>query len=244
MRRPLAAIAALALAGAVVACSDDKGSGSGESSATEATGGTSGTLPAECTLAPFTVVAERDGEQAAGSATYGVVSAVAMPIPLVPESSVPSTDPAAVSEAGSTTDLLGYSLLFGDEQFGPQSVSLFGGYGPEAEGHTRGNVAIFPNSATPLAAGDVITPGPVDGLGLFTTLNRIAMDFKAAPDEVMGYLNDMQGSVTILGLSADAICLDVDISWEYSDFSSDALGTLTLKGVFTAELTSRTMPFT
>jgi len=242
MRRFAAvAVGALLLA----ACGgSDKGSSGGAPDAASTTEAPAGTLPAGCSLAPFTVVAQRDGEQPAGSATYGVVSAVALPVPLVPKSSVSATDPGAVMAAGATTDLLGYVIIFGDEQFGPESVSLFGGYGPEAAAHTRGDVAIFPNSTTPLAAGDVLTPGALDGLGLTTTLFRVAMDFKATPDEVMSYMGDMRGTVTIVALTADAICLDIDLSWDYSDFSSAALGTLTLKGTFAATLTDRTMPFT
>jgi hypothetical protein len=242
MRRVVAvAVGALLLA----ACGGDGGGSGATSGAASTTEAPAGTLPAGCSLAPFTVVAQRDGDKAAGSATYGVVSAVALPVPLVPKSSVSGTDPAAVMTAGATTDLLGYVLIFGDERFGPDSVSLFGGYGPEAAGHTRGDIAIFPNSPTPLAAGDVLTPGSVDALGLTTTLYRIAMDFKATPDEIMGYTGDVQGTVTIVAVTADAICLDVDLSWQYSDLSSSAgLGTLTFKGMFAADLTGRTTPFT
>ena len=37
-----------------------------------------------------------------------------------------------------------------------------------------------------LVVGDVVTPQPMDALGMFTTLNNLGMDFKTAPDEYMG----------------------------------------------------------
>ena len=52
------------------------------------------------------------------------------------------------------------------------------------------------------------------------------------------------GSVTIVGLTSEAICLDVDLSWEYSDFGSEPVGTLTLNGTFAAALGPRTMSLT
>jgi hypothetical protein len=200
-------------------------------------------LPAQCTAAPYTVVAQRTGDEPAGSESFQVISAVAVPIPLVPnaDESIPS---AQVMEQGATTELLGYSLLFGDETFGPADVGLFSGYAPEATGKSRGSVGIFPNTTTPLKAGDVLVPAPMDGLGMFTTLYNIIIDFKATPDESTAYVNEIEGSVTILGITDQEICIDVDLSWEVSSFGSDADSTLTLQGVFTATLAERTLPFT
>lgn len=205
-------------------------------------GGTKSTpLPAECTPPPYTVVAVRDGVEPAGSATFEVVGAAAVQIPLVPDKAQTLT-PEQSTELGQTTDLIGYGLLFGDEAFGVNDVSLFGGYAPEAQGKSRGVVSIYPSTPTPLAVGDVVTSQSMDGLGMFTTLSSLGMDFKAAPDEFSAYLNSITGSVTILGLNDQAICLDVDLSWEVSDFSSDATGTLTIQGIFTAPLAERTLP--
>jgi hypothetical protein len=200
-------------------------------------------LPAECVAAPFTVVALRDGEQPAGSTTYGVVGSAALPIPLVPNKS--ATIPAAqVTEDGATTDLLGYVLFFGDESFGPGDVSMFGGYAPAAAGHSRGTISIFPSTTTPLAVGDRLAPGQLDGLDMTTTLNRVNLDFKATPDELTSYLDSITGTVTVLGLTDGALCLDVDLAWKYSDFSSTPAGTLTVQGIFSAPLAPRTLPFT
>jgi hypothetical protein len=200
------------------------------------------TLPAECMAAPYTVVASRDGEQPAGSPAFGVVGTAALPIPLVPDKAG-AKSAAEVSEEGSTTDLLGYVLFFGDEQFGPSEVSMFGGYAPTAAGSSRGTISIFPKTTTPIAPGDTLTPGTLDGLEMVTTLQSVLMDFKATPDELTSYINDIAGRVTVLGLTDTELCLDVDLSWEYSN-GATALGTLTLYGIFTAPLAPRSLPFT
>lgn len=198
-------------------------------------------LPAECTLPPFTAHVVRDGGLAAGSETYEVIGAAGVQIPLVPDKAQTLTYEQS-SEMGRTTDLIGYGLLFGDEVFGVEDVSFFGGYAPEAAGKTRGVVSIYPHTLTPLAVGDVVTPQPMDALGMFTTLNNIGIDFKTAPDEYMGYVNGIRGTVTILGLNDDAICLDVDVAWDVSDLGTSSEGVLTIKGIFTAPLSERTLP--
>jgi len=252
----------IALAGLLAACGgngnnkskglDSRAGGdtaSTDSASTEAGGGAPDTSnseaarPPQCTPAPYTVVAQRDGGRPAGSATFEVLGAAALPIPLVPDKAQALT-PAQVTEQGATTELLGYVVFFGDEQFGPGDVSTFGGYEPEAAGKSRGNIGLFPDSTTPLAVGDVLTPGSIESLGMFTTFSRINMDFKAAPDEFSGYLDQIQGSITILGLDSGFICVDVDLSWEYTDFGSSAEGVLTLQGIFTAPLATRSTPFT
>lgn len=191
---------------------------------------------------PFTVHAVRDGGLPAGSDTYEVIGSAALQIPLVPDKARTLTYERAI-EMGESTDLIGYGLLFGDEPFGVEDVSLFGGYTPEAAGHSRGVISIYPHTLQPLAVGDVITPQSMDALGMFTTLNNLGMDFKATPDELMAYVNSIRGSVTILGLNDKVICLDVDLSWDVSDFSTSTSGTLTIQGVFAAPLTERTLPF-
>ena len=199
-------------------------------------------LPAECTPAPYTVTAVRDGAQPAGAADYQVVGTAGLPLPLVPDAAQALTS-TQVFEQGATTDLLGYVVFFGDEAFGPADVSMFGGYAPTAEGSSRGSISIFPATTTPLAVGDVLTPGSLDGLQMLTTLNRILLDFKASPDETTAYLDSIAGQVTILGLNSSSICVDVDLSWAYAG-GSDADGTLTVKGIFTAPLADRTIAFT
>lgn len=227
----------------VVSCGGGKSAPRGSVTYGDSTPATDTALPAECVQPPFTVVAERDGDNAAGSAAYEVASTVGLPIPLVPNKSgaIAGTD---VLTKGAETDLLGYVLFFGDEQFGVNDVSMFGGYAPTAAGRSRGAISIFPHTTTPLAAGDVLTPGLLDGLDMTTTLFRVTMDFKATPDELTGYLDTIEGSVSILALTDTAICLDVDLTWAYSDFGSEALGTLTVKGIFSAPLAPRTMAFT
>ncbi len=89
----------------------------------------------------------------------------------------------------------------------------------------------------------MLTPGTLDGLDLVTYLNRVNLDFKATPDELTSYLNSIEGSVTVLGLTEAALCLEVDLSWQYSR-GSEPLGTLTVQGTFTAPLAPRTAPFT
>ena len=249
MRRSIAIIALVFVVASCGGGGAKRKDSSGNNTVAVATGESSAStapdvgLPAECTAAPFTVVAQRDGEQPAGSATFGVVGTAALPFPLVPDKAAALT-PAQVIEEGASTDLLGYALFFGDEEFGPSDVSMFGGYAPTAAGKSRGTISIFPSTTTPIAVGDVLTAGTLDGLEMATMLNRITLDFKATPDELSAYLNSIAGSVTVLGLTATVLCLDVDLTWEYSDFGSRALGVLTVRGVFTAALAPRTLPFT
>ena len=200
-------------------------------------------LPGECTPPPFTVVAERDGAEPAGSAEFEVVSTAGLPVPLIPnaDQSVPADQ---VMARGAETELLGYVLFFGDEVFTTADVSLFGGYEPDVAGKGRGAISVFPDTTTPLVAGQTLTPGPAGIPNLFTTLNTVNVDVKVAPGELTMYLNSIEGSVTILGLTATSICLDVDLSWQYTDGGSDPDGTLTVKGIFTADLAPRSMPFT
>ncbi len=229
----------------LVACGDDGGAGTADGGGAGAgsTSAPTATLPAGCALPPYTVTAERDGEAPLGAAEFGVISAVAVEIPLVPNGSEQLTSEEVLAQQD-TTDLVGYAILFADEEIDPATVSLFGGWEPEGAGKIRGNVGIYPNSTTPFAVGDVITPGELDGLDMFTTLNRVGLDLKVEGGELNAYLGVPVGSVTILGLSDSAICLDVDLQWEYSDFGSEALGTLTLKGTFAALIATRTMSLT
>ena len=251
MRRALALVAALAV---VASCGGGKATpnrdgtstavtaSSGTGTATDEVGDSGAGLPAECVPSPYTVVAQRDGEQPAGSSAFEVVGTAALPIPLVPNKAGALTT-EQVAEQGASTDLLGYVLFFGDEPFGPADVSMFGGYAPTAQGNSRGAISLFPSTATPIATGDVLTPGTLDGLDLVTYLNRVNLDFKATPDELTSYLNSIEGSVTVLGLTDAALCLEVDLSWQYSR-GSEPLGTLTVQGTFTAPLAPRTAPFT
>jgi hypothetical protein len=240
-------LATLALSVALlVACGDgttagDGAAGNGGNGAD--TAAPVATLPAECALPPYTVTAERDGATPIGAAEFGVVSAVAVQIPLVPNASEQLTAEEVLAQQA-TTDLVGYAIVFGDEQIDPAGVSLFMGWEPEGTGKVRGNVGVYPNSAAPLAVGDVITPGPLDGLDMFTTLNRIGLDLKVEGGELNAYLGDPVGSVTIVGLTDEAICLDVDLKWEYSDFGAESVGTLTIKGTFAALIATRTMSLT
>jgi hypothetical protein len=206
----------------------------------DALGSTAG-LPAQCTAAPYTVTALRDGSKPAGSAEFTVTSAAAIPVPLVPnaDNTIPFDE---VMQLGETTDLLLYSLIFADESIDIAAVDMFSGYTPVGAGKARGFISIAPTSSAPLKAGDVVKPGQLE-LGLQTTLSQVGMDFKSTPDELTAYLESAVGQVTILGLTESAICIDADLSWKYSDFGSEALGTLQLKGIFTAPLAPRSFPF-
>ena len=241
-RPALAALAMLVAAG----CGDDSADSPAQTLAPETLPSSTEpapNLPGECTPPPFTVVAERDGDQPAGSAAFEVVSTAGLPVPLIPnaDQSIPTDQ---VMARGAETDLLGYVMFFGDEAFTTDDVSVFGGYEPDVAGKVRGAISMFPDTTTPLVAGQTLTPGPASVPNLFTTLNTVNVDVKAAPEELTMYLNSIEGSVTILGLNATSICLDVDLSWQYTDGGSDPDGTLTVKGIFTADLAPRSMPFT
>jgi hypothetical protein len=188
-------------------------------------------LPVECVTAPYSIVFERTGSEPAGSPSFAVVDAVALPIPIVPDPDGTGDQSEALAEAA-TTDLLGYSLIVADEPIDDGEIGLFGGYEP-SEGRQRGFVSIFPSSPTPLAAGDVVVPGEPDELELFTTINLVGLDLKAAPDENNSYLDQAEGSVTVLAITPQALCLDVDLVWATGD------GELTMRGVVTGRMLER-----
>jgi hypothetical protein len=74
-------------------------------------------------------------------------------------------------------------------------------------------------------------------------VERLAASNAVGPDESTSYLNGIGGSVTVLGLTESALCLGVGLTWEYSN-GPTALGTLYVKGIFTAPLAPRSLPFT
>jgi hypothetical protein len=232
MRRLIVALGATLVS--VPACSSADG---GAATTTQAAT-TTEVLPAPCVTAPFTVVVERDGERPAGSAAYDVLGAAVLPIPLVPDRDE-ALDLDEAQQLAETTDLLMYSIVFGDEAIEPEELSVFGGYEP-TEDHTRGFVSIMPSApGQPLAEGDVVTPGPASALKMFTVLNVIGMDFKDKPGDQTAYLEQPVGSVTILALTDSMMCVDVDLTWKYSDFGPDSLGSLTIDGVFSGPIAPR-----
>ena len=80
-------------------------------------------LPDGCTLAPFTIEAQRAGTSPAGAAEFQVTDAMAVPIPIVPDPDS-TLDASAKAELAMTTDLLGYSVVFGDEPLGDNGATF------------------------------------------------------------------------------------------------------------------------
>jgi hypothetical protein len=210
--------------------STEDGAPGTDAGATDSTAGEP--LPAECSLPPITVTVQREGSSPAGSATFEVLDAVALPIPIVPNPDS-TLEPAAVAELAATTDLLGYSIVFGDEVIPDGSVS-FGGYDPEEDGKVRALVTVIPASATPLATGSVVTDGRAEGLSI--PVPTIGMDLQTSDDGTNAYLNSVVGQVEVLAITTDAVCLDVDLSWTLSQPEGN---TLTIKGVITGRLLDR-----
>ena len=62
-------------------------------------------LPDGCTLAPFTIEAQRAGTSPAGAAEFQVTDAIAVPIPIVPDPDS-TLDASAKAELAMTTDRL------------------------------------------------------------------------------------------------------------------------------------------
>jgi hypothetical protein len=199
-------------------------------------------LPAVCDPPPYRVAVMRDGDKPAGADNYRVVGSVAVPIPLVPNADG-ALSPGDVINEGKTTDLVMYSLIFGDEPIDPVGISAFSSYRPEAEGASRGFISIAPSDGTPLVAGDSIQPGSLASIGMQTTLNTIGLDFKTSPDELTAYTDGISGTVIVLGLTATALCIDADLSWRYVGSGGDDGGMLTMRGVFTAILAERAAAF-
>ncbi len=231
----------------LAACGDD-GSDTGSADGTD--GGTNATesvapgtelagepLPAECSRPPVTATVQREGNAPAGSATFEVVDAVALPIPIVPNPDS-TIEPADVAELAATTDLLGYSIVFGDELI-PDESAMFVGYEPVEDGKLRALVSVFPSSAIPLAVGDVVTDGRAEGLSI--PLPTIGMDLKTSEDDTNTYLNSVIGQVEVLAITADTVCLDIDLSWTLSQPEGN---TLTIKGVFAGRLLDRSTAMT
>ena len=194
-------------------------------------------LPAECSLPPVTVIAERVGSAPAGSATFEVVDVVALQIPIVPNPDSTIT-PADVTALAATTDLLGYSMIFGDQLI-PDESAPFVLFGPVEDGKVRGFVSVFPSSTKPLAAGDVITDGLLEGLKF--PLPTIGMDLQISTDDTNTYRNSVVGQVKVVALTADTLCLDIDLSWTVNQPTGN---TLTIKGVFTGRLIERSTTLT
>lgn len=247
MRRLLTAACSMIALVSLAAC----GGGSDSGSADATSGGTNVTrsvapdtkpaaaasLPAECSLPPVTATVQREGGSPAGSATFEVVDAVALPIPIVPNPGS-TIEPAKVAELAATTDLLGYAMVLGDESITGKSARSVG-YDPVADGKLRALVSVYPSSATPLAAGDIVTDGRTEGLSV--PLPTIGMDLKTSEDGTNTYLNSVVGQVEVLAITTDALCLDIDLSWTLSQPEGN---TLTIKGVFAGRLLDRSTAMT
>ncbi|MEP1124785.1 MAG: hypothetical protein ABJH68_12945 [Ilumatobacter sp.] len=189
-------------------------------------------LPAECVAPPVTVVAQRIGSSPLGSDAFTVVDAVAVPIPIVPnpDGAVDATERATLAAA---TDLLGYSLVFGDSEIEGDGAVFFQ-FDPTTPDTLRGLVSIYPPTGVPFAAGDVVTYGEVQGLSI--PLPTVGMDLSAFDADTNTYLNDPTGQVTVLGVNDDALCLDVDLTWTVDQPDDN---TLTIRGVFTGRVLDR-----
>lgn len=189
-------------------------------------------LPEGCVVPPFTATAQRVGSAPIGSDAFGVTDAVAVPIPVVPNPDGALSADETTSLAG-TTDLLGYSLVFADEPI-VGAGGMFFEYEPVTAGKLRGLVSIFPATGVPFVAGDVVSYGVVPGLSI--PLPTIGLDLAAFDQSTNSYLGDPVGQVTVLGITHDAMCLDVDLTWALND---PADNTLTIRGVFAARLLDR-----
>jgi len=246
MGRPLIALGAAALIIAA-ACGDDGASAPPGDTAptaaattdTVATTDTAATtepigagLPAKCVPPPVAVTAQRVGSSPLGSDAFGLIDAVAIPIPIVPNPdaalSAEETKTLAV-----TTDLLGYSLVFADEEI-TGGGRMFFQFEPSTAGKLRGLVSIFPAAGAPLVAGDVVVYGEAAGLSI--PLPTMGADLVAFDQGTNTYLNEPTGQVAVLGITDDAVCLDVDLTWKVNDPDDNVL---TIQGVFVGRLLDR-----
>ena len=183
-------------------------------------------------LPPFTATAQRVGPSPIGAEAFEVTDAVVVPIPVVPNPDGALSADETTSLAG-TTDLLGYSLVFADEPI-VGAGGMFFEYEPVTAGKLRGLVSIFPAAGVPFVAGDVVTYGVVPGLSI--PLPTIGMDLAAFEQSTNSYRDDPVGQVTVLGITQDSVCLDVDLTWTLND---PAENTLTVRGVFAGRLLDR-----
>jgi hypothetical protein len=189
-------------------------------------------LPAGCELPPISITAARVGAAPIGSDAFAVTDAVVIPIPFVPNPGSAMTD-AQIAELAATTELLGYSLVFADEPIVGGGSDFFQ-YEPVTAGKLRGLVSIFPPAGVPLVAGDVVAYGVVPGLSI--PLPTIGIDLAAFEQPTNSYAGPPAGQVTVLGITADALCLDIDLTFS---LNNPAGNTLTIRGVVAARLLDR-----
>ena len=258
MTRRLAIFSAAALL-VLVACGDDDGDGGTSSQPGESIEPASAAVdtattdpattdpattepigagfPAECVLPPVTVTAQRVGTAPIGSDAFGVIDAVVVPIPIVPNPDDALT-PEEMKVLATTTDLLGYTLVFADEEI-TGGGSMFFDHEPSTAGKLSGQVGIFPSAGVPFAAGDVVVYGEVPGLSVpALTMGMDLSEFEQ--DLINTYLNDPSGQVEVLGITDEALCLDVDLTW---DLNGPRDNVLTVRGVFTGRLIDRSTLF-
>jgi hypothetical protein len=191
-------------------------------------------LPPECRTVPFTLIALGASDPPLGSEMFEAAGAVAVPVPVVPDKDQ-QLDPAEALRLAQETDLLGYTLYFGDEPIDAASTGVFDDR--PLDGTLRGMVAIFPPTESPIVTGSVLEPGPIQ-FELFSSLSVVNFDIKSA-DGFTAYLEQPVGQVSILGLTDSALCVDVDLEWSTADGA-----TARIDGVVTAELAPRSsLPF-
>ncbi len=228
--------------GAVDLSLDDEDESSDDS---EGVGEAAGPLPDECVIAPTTLTIEGEGVPIG---SLDVVSGYAKPIPIVPngDGSLDDLGIAEMNDLGAETDLLLYTIYLSDFEIDPSSISNFSGPSPdEGTGDTTIGFTVVPTSEHGIATGDVITAEDELAYDPITTFAPMGVFFEsdAAPDGFFSTSAPNDGTVEVLHLSEDYLCLAWTQSGDFND--GEASGTWSIDAVVAAEMLDRSdLPFT
>lgn len=198
-------MAVVVLAVVVAACSD----GGGGEVAEEPVGG----APEACIGPPVSMAIGDDG---AGNRPFAVTDAVARRVAILPGRM--AFDPAGLSalqsQAG-VTPLALYTLYVADFEIDREPLSEVGLVEVEpTTGQTVAALTIVPTDEAGLVEGSVVTDGD---LGYETSAELRPLGLAVLRDEdrlgdQLDEVDEVEGQVTVLQLTDDAVCLEVDVT--------------------------------
>lgn len=218
--RPRSALRAVAAVAALVLAScggSDDGNGSGASTEGGATAPSTSSqaLPAACTKPPLSMRLEALGAAPTGGAEFKVTDAAARRVPIVLGEKDGGTDAAATArqiKKAKTSKVALYTLYLADYSIDRKELTGngFGALKPPPGG-TIGTLSIVPSRDIGLQVGDVVTFANKPGYETSTTLSPLGLTIESDQHPGPDAYTDITGQVTVLALSDDLICLDIDM---------------------------------
>ncbi|MGH9164163.1 MAG: hypothetical protein ACRDZW_01445 [Acidimicrobiales bacterium] len=210
-RRAAWVLATLALA----SCGGgDDGGGGGDAKAKTQTSTAAQALPPACAKPPLTMRLEARGETPAGGPEFKVTDAAARRVPIV-LGEKQGTDPASVARQtmkAKVSQVAFYTLYLSDSRIDRKELTGngFGNLKPPPGG-TIGALSIVPGRDVGLKVGDVVTYAAKPDYETVTTFSAITLSIDSDQHHGPDALNDITGQVTVLALTDDVICLDINI---------------------------------